>query len=104
MNSDILYETELARKKKHLLTKENSKILRKVNERVLHANSICTELIFDDGDVRWMKIETFDVDGAITRKAATLLNCKVFITSWDPIDEPLKWTRLGYFRNIYRAS
>lgn len=104
MNSEILNETELAKKKNHLLTKENPKILRKINEQVLHKNSICTKLIFDDGDVRWIKVETFDVDGAVTRKATTLLNCLVYITSWDPIEEPLKWTKLGYFRNIYRAS
>lgn len=104
MNFDILDEAELAKKNKHILSKENPKTLRKVNERVLHANSICTELIFDDGDVRWMKIETFDIDGKITRKAVTLLNCNVYVTSWDPMNEPLKWTRLGYFRNIYKAN
>jgi hypothetical protein len=100
---EISEESMIARNQKQFLTQFAPKILLQVNEKVIHSNSLCTELLFEDGDRRWMKIETFDRDGAITRKAKLLINQRVSITSWDPLNEPLKWTNLGYFRNIYKS-
>jgi len=100
---EIETESVLARNQKQVLTHFSPKLLVAVNEGIIHSNSECTELIFEDGDKRWMKIQTFDRDGLITKKAKSLLNQHVYITCWDPIDEPLKWTRLGYFRNIHKV-
>ena len=100
---EISTESQLARNQKQVLTHFPPKVLLKVNEGVVHANSTCTELVFDDGDRRWMKIQTFDKNGTVTQKAKSLVNQRVYITSWDTINEPLKWTKLGYFRNIYKA-
>ena len=100
---EISNEAVVAKNKKQFLTQFSPKVLIRVNEGIIHANSVCTELIFEDGDRRWIKIKTFDFDGTITKKAKTLINQRVSITSWDPVDEPLKWTNLGYFRNIYKA-
>ena len=100
---EIAAESVHAKNQKQVLTHFPPKILTAVNDGIIHANSACTELVFEDGDRRWMKIQTFDKNGLITQKAKSLINYRVYITSWDPIDEPLKWTRLGYFRNIYKA-
>lgn len=100
---EITAETILAQKQHQVLTHFPAKKLIAVNEGVIHANSMCTELVFEDRDRRWMKIQTFDKTGSVTEKAKSLINQLVYITSWDPVNEPLKWTNLGYFRNIYKA-
>ena len=40
----------------------------------------------------------------ITAKAKSLVGKKVKTSCWDPIGETGKWTRQGYFRNIYEVS
>lgn len=102
--AEISKKSMSARNQKQHLMQFAPKVLLQVNENIIHSNSLCTELLFEDGDRRWMKIETFDRDGSITRKAKLLINQRVSITSWDPLEEPLKWTNLGYFSNVYKAS
>jgi hypothetical protein len=57
-----------------------------------------------DGTQRHMKTTTFDRDGSITRKAKELVGSRVRTTCWDPIGSPGKWSRQGYFRNIYETK
>ena len=82
---------------------EAAKILRQVDTNYLHRNSICTRLIFEDGSEKYMKIATFDRNLEVTRKAQRLINKRVKITCWDPYNEPGKWSRQNYFRNIYEV-
>ena len=82
---------------------EAAKILRQVDTNYPHRNSICTRLIFDDGSEKYMKIATFDRNLEVTRKAQGLINKRVKITCWDPYNEPGKWSRQNYFRNIYEV-
>lgn len=75
--------------------------LKKVYEQVAHRGSYCTVLEFEDGAKWYMKTATFDRDGAVTRLAKELEGEKVRVTSWDPKNEPGKWSSQGYFRHIY---
>jgi len=75
-----------------------------VNEKVLVRGSACTVLVLADGTQRHMKTATFDRDGSITKKAKELVGSRVRTTCWDPIGSPGKWSRQGYFRNIYETK
>lgn len=75
----------------------------RVNERVLYRGSACTELVMGDGSRLYMKTNRFDPQGKVTEKAKTLVMQRVRTTCWDPHNEPGKWSRQGYFRNIYLA-
>lgn len=75
-----------------------------VNENVIVRGSACTVLVMADGTQRHMKTSTFDRDGSITRKAKELIGSRVRTTCWDPIGSPGKWSRQGYFRNIYETK
>ncbi|WP_445779468.1 hypothetical protein [Shewanella sp.] len=74
-----------------------------VNENVIVRGSACTVLVMADGTQRHMKTSTFDRDGSITRKAKELIGSRIRTTCWDPIGNPGKWSRQGYFRNIYET-
>jgi uracil-DNA glycosylase len=80
------------------------KILEAVNTEVNYRGSSCTELVMDDGTRLYMKTATFDKDLSITAKAKSLIGKKVKTSCWDPIGEFGKWSRQGYFRNIYELS
>ena len=75
--------------------------LKAVREQVAHRGSYCTVLEFEDGTQWYMKTATFDRDGAVTQQAKELVGEKVRVTSWDPKNEPGKWSSQGYFRHIY---
>ena len=85
-------------------TLKKKKILEAVNTEVNNRGSLCTELVMEDGTRLYMKTATFDKDLNITAKAKSLLGRKVKTSCWDPIGETGKWTRQGYFRNIYEVS
>lgn len=63
-----------------------------------------TILVFDDGSTKQMKTSTWDPNDAVTQKAISLKGQPVVTTCWDPISDPGRWSRLGYFKNIYLAS
>jgi hypothetical protein len=75
-----------------------------VKEGMLIRGSLCTVLIFADGTQRHMKTATFDRDGSVTKKAKELVWSRVRTTCWDPVNSPGKWSRQGYFRNIYETK
>ncbi|MDB9934029.1 cell division protein ZapB [Candidatus Thioglobus sp.] len=85
-------------------TLEREKLLDKVNIEVNHRGSSCTELLMGDGTRLYMKTITFDRDLSITAKAKSLEGKKVKTSCWDPISEPGKWSKQGYFRNVYELS
>ena len=85
-------------------TLETEKVLESVNTEVFHRGSSCTELVMGDGTRLYMKTITFDRDLRVTAKAQTLVGKKVKTSCWDPIREPGKWSRQGYFRNVYELS
>lgn len=104
-------EQELLRKEEQRALQDKSvatlslpNVLVRVDENVLVGESSFTVLTFGDGSMRSMKTIFFDRDGSITRKAHTLVGKRVRTTCWDPISEPGKWTRRGYFRNIYELE
>lgn len=75
-----------------------------VETDVMHRGSMNTILNLEDGTKRYIKVSTFDNDGKITKKAQSLIGKKVKITAWDPINDPGKWSKQGYFRNIYEVQ
>ena len=78
-------------------------ILKKVETNVMYRGSINTILTFDNGSQQTIKVKTFDKDLSVTKKAKSLINCKVKTTSWDPVNSPGKWSSQGYFRQIYQV-
>jgi hypothetical protein len=76
-------------------------ILIEVNTNVVFADgSINTVLKLSDGTKKTINIKVFDRNLAITKKAKSLIGEKVKTTCWDPINEPGKWSSLGYFNDI----
>ena len=75
-----------------------------VKEGIIIRGSACTVLVFEDGTERHMKTSTFDREGLVTKKAKELVGSRVKTTCWDPIGSPGKWSRQGYFRNIYETQ
>lgn len=79
-------------------------LLVEVRENELFKGSLCTILLLSDGTQRHMKIATFDKTGEVTAKAKALIGRRVRTTCWDPMGQPGKWSRQGYFRNIYAVE
>ena len=79
-------------------------LLVEVRENQLFKGSLCTILLLSDGTQRHMKTSTFDKTGDVTAKAKELVGRRVRTTCWDPIGQPGKWSRQGYFRNIYEVE
>ena len=79
-------------------------ILKDVLTNQPHRGSLCTILIMGDGTRRYMKTSIFDTRGTVTAHAISLKNKRVRISFWDPINEPGKWSKQGYFRNVYAVE
>ncbi len=97
-------EKERGKLKGNNVIVEEPQILEKVETNVLYRGSINTILTFRNGSVKTIKISTFDKDLQVTKKAQSLIGKKVKTTSWDPINEPGKWSSQGYFRQIYEVE
>lgn len=97
-------EQAAARQEGQNATLSSPDMLIEVREKQPHRGSICTILVMANGTQRYMKVATFDPDGKVTKKAKSLVDRRVKVSGWDPINEPGKWTRQGYFRNIYAAE
>jgi hypothetical protein len=97
-------ETLAAGRDSSVATLSSPDTLVAVNEKVMVRGSACTVLVMADGSQRHMKTATFDRDGSITKKAKELVGSRVRTTCWDPIGSPGKWSRQGYFRNIYETK
>ena len=87
--------------KSQVPTPSDASVLVNVIENELYNNSPCTVLVFADGSRKQMKMATWDTSQEVTRKAKSLVGRHVFTTCWDPKSEPGKWSRMGYFKNIY---
>lgn len=94
-------EAAEARAQNHVVSLSQADTLVDVREGCLHRGSSCTVLVMGDGTQRYMKTDTFDRDGMVTAKAKGLIGRRIRISCWDPVNEPGKWTRQGYFRNVY---
>jgi hypothetical protein len=94
-------ETTAAGKEGSVATLSSPDTLMEVRESQIIRGSHCTVLLMGDGRTLHMKTSTFDRDGSVTNKAKELIGCRVRTTCWDPIGAPGKWSRQGYFRNIY---
>ena len=97
-------EIEAATNKGDVVIENEPKKLISVEENVLIFGSANTVLNFEDGTKKYIKTSTFDSDFSITKKAKTLIGRMVTTTCWDPKNEPGKWSKLGYFRNIYEVD
>lgn len=97
-------EREIARDQNSDAILSSPNILVKVEENVLYRSSNCTVITLSDNTSRYLKTATFDKSGAVTNRAHTLIGKRVRTTCWDPIDEPGKWSRQNYFRNIYELE
>ena len=86
------------------VTTEVAKVLTLVETDVVLSGSKNTVLTFEDGSKKTMKVITWDKNLAVTRKAKSLVGRKVTTTCWDPVSEPGKWSKRGYFRNIYEVE
>lgn len=82
-------------------TLTNPNVLVSVTPNVVFADgSINTVLTLGDGSQKIINIKMFDRDFSVTKKAKSLLGKKVKTTCWDPVNEPGKWSDLGYFNDI----
>ena len=101
--SDARYEVELsaAARNGDVATLSGLNVLADVLEQQLVSGSYCTVLVFADGTKKYMKTSQFDRDGRTTAIAKSLKGRSVRTTCWDPKDNPLYWTKRGYFRNVY---
>ena len=75
-----------------------------VNRNIMHRGSSCTDLVLSNNDRKYMKTVTFDPSLAVTTKAETLIDRQVKTTCWDPVNQPGKWSRQGYFRGVYEVQ
>lgn len=100
------YKIEMmaAQREGSVATLSSPDTLVQVRESVMVRGSLCTVLVMGDIRTLHMKTSKFDKDGAITRKAKSLIGSRVRTTCWDPIGAPGKWSSQGYFRNIYLAE
>ncbi|NKF49037.1 hypothetical protein G3R49_00410 [Shewanella sp. WXL01] len=76
----------------------------RVEENQNYRGSLCTVITLANGARWYMKTSTFDRAGNITKKAQSLINKPVVITSWDPVEQPGKWSSQGYFRNLFASA
>ena len=84
---------------KTTLTSPN--VLISVTPNVVFADgSINTVLVLGDGSQKIINTNVFDRDSSITKKALSLIGKEVSTTCWDPLNEPGKWSSLGYFNDI----
>ena len=97
-------ETMAAAREGSVATLSLSDTLIKVQVSKLIRGSLCTVLVMGDGRTLHMKTSTFDKDGAVTKKAQSLVGYRVKTTCWDPKGSPGRWSSQGYFRNIYAAE
>ena len=100
-NNRLKAEQDKAKATGSFVLQNKSLTLVSVETDVLVRNSLNTVLTFEDGSQKSIKVSTFDRNLSVTEKAKSLLGKKVVTTCWDPINEPGKWSSLGYFRNIY---
>ena len=82
----------------------NRMLLERVQPDVSYKGAVCTELNFADGTKKYVKLKTFDPTRRVTSKAKSLEGKYVKTTTWNPINDPLKWTKSGYFNNIYEVG
>ncbi|MDC0433153.1 hypothetical protein OAL88_00550 [bacterium] len=97
-------EDSTANSRSETATLSEEGLLIKVNFDVLYQGSPCTELVLGDQVKKYMKVSTFDPKLEISRKAKSLEGKKVKTTCWDPVNQPGKWSRQGYFRNVYEVQ
>lgn len=97
-------ERTLAREGSQDTVLSSPDVLVEVAERVMHRSSSCTVITLGDGSKRYLKTATFDPHGYVTKRAHALVGRRVRTTSWDPVHEPGKWSKQGYFRNIYELE
>ena len=79
-------------------------VLEAVNRDVQRGPSSCTELVLSDGKRWYMKTSTFDSELSITKHAEGLIGRQVRVSSWDPVNQPGKWSSQGYFRNVFEVQ
>ncbi|MDA9230645.1 hypothetical protein N9P30_02315 [Alphaproteobacteria bacterium] len=97
-------ENSAANSRSEIATLSDEDLLIKVNFDVVHKGSSCTELVFGNEVKKYMKVSTFDPRLEISRKAKSLEGKRVKTTCWDPVNQPGKWSRQGYFRNVYEVQ
>ena len=100
-NAKLTEEIKFGQSKGSQVIVEKPIVLVNVETNVNYRGSTNTILTLEDGTKKYIKISTFDRDLKVTKKAQALIGKKIKITSWDPINEPGKWSQQGYFRNIY---
>ena len=103
-NKKLQEEIEQGKQRGSKVIVDEGQILANVETNVMYRGSINTILTMKDGSKKTIKIETFDRNLAVTKKAQSLIGKKVKTTAWDPINEPGKWSRQGYFRHIYEVD
>jgi len=78
-------ETAAAGRDGSVATLSSPDTLAEVREGQMIRGSLCTVLIMGNGKTLHMKTSTFDKYGAVTRKAKSLVGCRVRTTCWDPM-------------------
>ena len=103
-NKKLQDEIEQGKQRGSNVVVDEAQILINVETNIMYRGSINTILTMKDGSKKTIKVETFDKNLAITKKAQLLIGKKVKTTAWDPINDPGKWSSQGYFRHIYEVD
>ena len=103
-NKKLQHEKEQGRQRGSNVVVDDPQILISVETDVMYRGSINTILTLKDGSKKSIKVETFDKNLEVTKKAQSLLGKKIKTTAWDPINDPGKWSSQGYFRHIYEVD
>jgi hypothetical protein len=97
-------ERDNAAKKGEVVVLGSAVVLQRVNRDVRRGPSSCTELVLSDGTRWYMKTSTFDPHLYVTDHAELLVGKSIRISSWDPVNQPGKWSSQRYFRNVYEVE
>ena len=103
-NKKLQHEKEQGRQRGSNVVVDEAKILISVDTNIMYKGSINTILTLKDGSKKTIKVETFDKNLEVTKKAQSLIGKKIKTTAWDPINDPGKWSSQGYFRHIYEID
>ena len=83
-------------------------LLVKVNRERKFNGSPCTQLVLEFADRTrdcfYMKTDQFDKKLEKTMKAENLVGKRVITSCWDPIAEPGKWSKRGYFNDVHESK
>ncbi|MDA8739762.1 hypothetical protein N9M73_01270 [Rhodobacteraceae bacterium] len=94
-------EIENAQKLNQKLKYSDPYKLIEVNRDIKRGSGACTQLVFANGDTRYILVQNYDRDLKVTQKAESLRGKNVKVSTWMGGDKDYSST---YFNNIYETN